>query len=269
MYYSYNVPAMTEMIRRAGYGAEGMVTDSVTGEPVRAIVWVNDYYPIYTDPLIGDYHKYLLPGTYTIKVTASGYKSKTISGRIVPATGSVTTHFQLQPDTAWYGYRVISCQIPNNNFGDEGYTPGCLGAPDNNAYSLGRNGWIVVDMGDTLFNGVGNDIKIFQAGSTPENFQLQAGSAMDGPWTTIGNGTGTAEFDLGVLSKVRYIRVRDLSSGPVTGQDVGYDLDALQMLTPPILPWILRICQPGMGWNGAGNFREEIHRSPPNSIPRE
>jgi len=235
MFYSYNVPAMTEMINRAGYGAEGLVTDSLTGEPIRATVWVNGYYPVFTDPLVGDYHKYVLPGTnYSIRVTAPGYQTKTISGITVPSTGSVVTDFQLIPDSNWYAYRVISCYIPNNNFGDEGYTPGVLGAPDNVAYSLGRNGWIVIDMGDTVFNGPGNDIKVIQAGSTPENFQCTVGSQMDGPWTVLGVGLGTTEFDLGLVSKARYLRIKDLTAGVNSGPDIGFDLDAIEMLTPPI-----------------------------------
>ena len=111
-YYNYNKPAMTEMIKRAGYGAEGIVTDSMTGIPIPATIWISNYYPIYTDPVIGDYHKYVLPGTYTIRVTANGYKSKTITNVTVPATGSVITDFQLSAEPKFYAYRVISCQIP-------------------------------------------------------------------------------------------------------------------------------------------------------------
>jgi len=59
---------MISMIEYAGYGLEGIVTDAVTGDPITAAVFVNDYYPAYSDPTAGDYHKYVLPGTYSITI---------------------------------------------------------------------------------------------------------------------------------------------------------------------------------------------------------
>jgi PKD repeat protein len=236
MYYNYNVPAMTAMINRAGYGVEGLVTDSLIGNPIPATIWVNDYYPVNNDPVVGDYHKYVLPGTYTIKVTANGYKTKTISNVSVPATGSVITNFQLTADPKWYAYRVISCQIPNNNFDDEGYTPGSLGTPDGISYSLGKSGWITLDMGDTVHDGPGDDLKVFEGGTTDEGFSCFASITMDGPWLLLGNGTGTTSFDLssGPLDKARYFRIKDDGDGPANGADIGYDLDAVEMLTLPL-----------------------------------
>ena len=53
-YYNDNKPAMIELINRCGWGVTGLVTDSVTGYPVSATVWVSNYYPVYTDPVVGD-----------------------------------------------------------------------------------------------------------------------------------------------------------------------------------------------------------------------
>ena len=236
MYYNYNVPAMTEMINRAGYGVEGIVTDSLTGTPIPATIWVSNYYPVYTDPVVGDYHKYVLPGTYSIKVTANGYKSKTISVVTVPATGSVVTDFQLSADPKHYAYRVISCQIPDNNFDDEGYTPASIGAPDDISYSLGKNGWIILDMGDTIHDGPGDDLKVIEGGTPDEGFLCYASKTMDGPWILLDTATGTASFDLssGPIEKARYIRIKDDNDGPQYGAGIGYDLDAIQMLTLPM-----------------------------------
>jgi PKD repeat protein len=235
-YYNDNKPAMTEMIRRAGYGAEGIVTDSMTGIPIPATIWVSNYYPVYNDPAIGDYHKYVLPGTYTIRVTANGYKSKTITNVTVPATGSVITDFQLSAEPKFYAYRVISCQIPDNNFGDEGYTPASIGVPDDISYSLGKNGWIILDMGDTVHNGPGDDLKVIEGGTPDEGFSCFASSTMDGPWILLGNGNGTTSFDLstGPVEKARYFRIKDDGDGPANGADIGYDLDAVEMLTLPM-----------------------------------
>jgi PKD repeat protein len=240
VYYNYNLPAMLEMIRRSGYGLEGRITDSVTGLPVRATVWVNEYFPVYNDPEVGDYHKALLAGSYTVRVTANGYRSKTLTYVGVPSTGSSVRNFQLVPDTLWYAYRVISCRIPGNNPSDEGYTPGALGAPDSIAYSLGKNGFIVLDMGDTVFNGPGSDLRVYESDSSPEGFGCYAGTTPDGPWIFLGNGTGTTSFELGYgsLEKARYIMIQDDGDGDQNESNAGFDLDAVRILTPPLVPEI-------------------------------
>ncbi|MDP1622077.1 MAG: M14 family zinc carboxypeptidase [Bacteroidales bacterium] len=236
-YYNANKPAMVEMIRRCGWGVSGSVTDSATGQPVRATVWVNNYFPVYTDPMVGDYHKYLVAGSYTIKVTANGYKSKTIMNITVPDQGNVVADVQLVPESNYYAYRVMSCRIPGNNFGDEGYTPGALGYPDSVPYSLGKNGWIILDMGDTIYNGPGADFKIIQAGTINKAFTVSGGNNPDGPFTTIGVGNGTTSFDLNTapLSSARYLYIKDNGAGTAFGVGAGFNLDAVEMLSLPLL----------------------------------
>ncbi|MEI7661552.1 MAG: M14 family zinc carboxypeptidase [Bacteroidota bacterium] len=236
-FYNDNKPAMIEMITRCGWGVAGMVVDSVTGNPVSATVWVNSYYPVYTDPVAGDYHKYILPGTYTIKVVANGYRTKTVTGVTVPATGAVTTNFQLVPVSKRYAFKVMSCQIPGNNFDDEGYTAGALGRPDSVPYSLGRYGWIVLDMGDTICDGPGADFTVIQSGTNNKNYTVSGGNIMDGPFTTIGTATGTAGFDLGSvgMTRARYLYIKDNGTGASFGPGVGFNLDAVEMITPPLV----------------------------------
>lgn len=235
-YYNANKPAMIETINHCGWGISGIVTDSVTGDPVRASVWVNNYYPVYTDPVVGDYHKYIVPGTYTLKVVANGYQSKTIMNVSITGPGATEVNVQLAPSPGYYAYKVTSCRIPGNNFGDEGYTPGALGKPDSVPYSLGKNGWIVLDMGDTIFNGPDADFKVIQAGTNPKAFTVSGGNNIDGPYTTIGVGNGTTSFDLNTvpLSKVRYLYIKDNGAGPAYGTGAGFNLDAVEMLTVPL-----------------------------------
>lgn len=235
-FYNANKPAMIQLINQCGWGVTGMVTDSVTGAPVRASIWVNNYFPAYTDPVVGDYHKYLVPGTYTLKVMANGYQAKTIFNVAVPGQGNIVADVQLVPASHYYASKVTSCRIPGNNFGDEGYTPGALGAPDGVPYSLGRNGWIVLDMGDTIFDGPGADVKIIQSGTVNKSYTLSGGNNIDGPYTTIGTGNGTASFDLNaaLLTKVRYVYIKDNGSGAASGAGAGFNLDAVEMLTLPL-----------------------------------
>jgi PKD repeat protein len=263
MYYNYNVPAMTEMIKRCGWGMEGTITDSVTGAPLKASIWISNYYPVYSDPIVGDYHKYLKPGTYSIKVMVNGYKTKSFTNLVVPSTGSLTANIQLVAENNRYAYRVISCQIPGNNFGDEGYTPGSLGMPDNIAYSLGKNGWIVLDMGDTIFDGPGNDFKVFQAGTTPEGYTVSGSNSMDGPFSMIGTGNGTTSFDFAstLISKARYLKIQDDGDGSSSGANIGFDLDAVEMLTPPLL--VAFSASNGTPCAGTGvNFTDESSGNP-------
>ena len=235
-YYNANKPAMLEIINRCGFGVSGFVTDSLTGEPIRAMVWVNNYYPVYTDPVVGDYHKFILPGIYSIKVTANGYQSKTITGVTVQVLGTTFNDFKLMPDTGWYAHKVMSCRIPGNNFGDEGYTPGCIGKPDGIPYSLGKNGYVVLDMGDTLYDGPGVDFKVYQSGTQFKSITVSGATLLDGPFTTIGTGNGTTSFDLNPTSlhKLRYLQIKDNNSSPASGVGAGYNLDAVVMLTPPL-----------------------------------
>jgi PKD repeat protein len=236
LFYNDNLPAMVEMINQAGYGAQGLISDSLSASPLKATVWIGNYMPINTDPVIGDYHKCVFHGPTTIKVTANGYKTKILNNVYIPVTGVTTNNFQLGPDPHWYANRVIDSQIPVNDFSDPGYTPGALGAPDGIPYALGKNGWIILDMGDTVFNGPGTDLKVYEAGSAQKGYYCYAGTTMDGPWVMLGPANGTAEFDLGQtsLTKARYIKIKDDGSGPSGGIGAGFNLDAVEMLTLPL-----------------------------------
>ncbi len=236
-FYNNNKPAMIEMISRSNWGISGMITDSATGEPLRASIWINDYYPVYSDPEVGDFHKYIIPGNYTVKIRVNGYKTKTLTNITVPLTGCIEVNAELVPEPKWYAHQVISCHIPGNNFGDPGFTPGALGAPDGTPYALGHLGWIILDMHDTLCNGEGNDFKVIESGSASKSFTVSGSNSMDGPFYVIGTGNGTTSFDLSAcpLDKVRYLRIVDNGTGAISGSGAGFNLDGVEMLTPPLI----------------------------------
>ncbi|MCD4746523.1 MAG: hypothetical protein K8R58_09500, partial [Bacteroidales bacterium] len=210
------------------------VTDANTSNPVAAAVFINDYFPTYSDPTAGDYHKYVLPGTYSITIVANGYETQTIDNVTVTANSSTVTDFQLQPEDGQYIYKISSSQIPNNNTADEGNTPAIIGAPDNINYSIGKNGWVVVDMQYPIVDGPGNDFIVYEGDSSPEGYTCYAGQTIDGPWLSLGTGTGTTEFDLfnANLTEAQFIKIFDDGDGTATAPDAGFDLDAIKALEP-------------------------------------
>jgi hypothetical protein len=233
-YYEINEPAMIAMIEHAGFGLRGLVTDAVTGEAVAATIFVDDYFPCYTDPVNGDYYKYLLDGTYQVEARANGYQSMTQTA-IISGGNFTALNFALQPEYGHYAYRVIACHAPYDNFADEAHTPASLGAADGERYSLGKWGWIVLDMQQVIMDGPGEEILVVEGDSDPEGYSCYASLSMDGPWTLLSNATGTSEFDFSTagLNEARYIRIVDDGEGPLTGNDAGFDLDAVEVPEKP------------------------------------
>ncbi|MBN2016763.1 MAG: T9SS type A sorting domain-containing protein [Candidatus Cloacimonetes bacterium] len=230
-YWNLNLPAMLTMMEYCNYGLNGLVTDAVSGDPVSALIWVNNFMPTYTDPQVGDFHKYVLNGNYTVTVTANGYESQTMNNVTVTAMNATTIDFQLQPsdDDAFYGYKFAASQIPDNNTGDEGNTPACLGQPDNINYSIGKNGWCIIDMQYPIVDGPYNDFTVYEGDASPEGYDCYVANSIDGPFCIVGSGIGTTEFDLGDsdISEAQFIKIVDDGDGTATANDAGFDLDAI------------------------------------------
>ncbi|MBT8386843.1 MAG: T9SS type A sorting domain-containing protein [Ignavibacteria bacterium] len=229
-YYNWNYPSMLAMIEYAGYGLEGIVTDATTGTPVTAAVFVNNYYPAYSDPTAGDYHKYVLPGTYSFTVVANGYQSQTINNIVVSANSSTVTNFQLQQGGGHYVYKFAASQIPNNNPSDEGLTPAVIGPPDDINYSIGKNGWCVLDMQYPIPDGTGSDFIVYEGDTSPEEYYCYVGQTIDGPWILLGFGNGTTQFDLSSsgLTQAQFIKILDDGDGTAITPNAGFDLDAIK-----------------------------------------
>ncbi len=236
MYYNYNKPSMLSMIEHAGYGIKGSITDALTGDPIAAAVFVDDYFPCYTDPEVGDYHKYVGPGTYDITVKANGYIDRTLYNVTVDDYNSLTIkNILMNSDTTLYAYRFSCSQIPNNNDADEGNTPAVIGPPDQENYSIGKNGWVVIDMLDPVINGPGDDLIVYEGDDSPEGYTCYAALSMDGPWHELGDGDGTTYFDLStaIINNARYIRIEDDGDGSAYADNAGFDLDAIEIIRHP------------------------------------
>ncbi|MBN2430209.1 MAG: proprotein convertase P-domain-containing protein [Acidobacteria bacterium] len=79
-------------------GVRGIVTDAVDGSPVPAAIQVTgrDAF-FYSDPDVGDYHRRLLDGTYSLEFTAENYVDQTVGGVVVSTAGSTRVDVALAP----------------------------------------------------------------------------------------------------------------------------------------------------------------------------
>ena len=86
--------------------------------------------------------------------------------------------------------------------------------------SLG-GGYVIVDMGKKIQDKKGTDLRIHEvgpdceSGAENESYEVFASTSASGPWRSLGQGKGVAEFDLGVsgLVEVQYIKIEDRSAG--------------------------------------------------------
>ncbi|HOY31232.1 MAG TPA: M14 family zinc carboxypeptidase [Bacteroidales bacterium] len=93
--WNENYASLLNYIQESLYGVRGAITDSCSGQPIRSKVWVNNYdqandsSQVYSALPLGNYHKYMNSGTYSITFSAPGYTSKTINN-VVLVNGSAT-----------------------------------------------------------------------------------------------------------------------------------------------------------------------------------
>ncbi|MEO0079908.1 MAG: M14 family zinc carboxypeptidase [candidate division WOR-3 bacterium] len=211
--FNENRPAMLEFCHRAGQGIHGTVTDGVTGRPVECQIWVGPAnWPSYNEATLGDFHRFYLPGTYSLTFRAPGYRETTLSNVVVPNSGdsSVTVHVQLTPDPAapFFGFRVLYCD------GNSSYTAApdpvkALGPHDNITYPLTSGRRLCLDMGKTVRDMAGTDLVVYRPSGTG-TATVKGANSWQGPWTTIGtansNQTGL-DLSLVGLDSIRYVEL--------------------------------------------------------------
>lgn len=103
-YWNYNYIAMLDYIGQCLRGIHGLVTDSITGNPLKAkIVVMNhdaDSSHVYSNELNGDHHRLIAPGTYDILCSAPGYYNKIKENVVVTNwTSSEQLNFELHANS--------------------------------------------------------------------------------------------------------------------------------------------------------------------------
>jgi hypothetical protein len=81
-YWNYINRSLLNFIGEAGNGIHGTVTDSLTGEPLQALIYIatHDLDHSYVETTLphGDYHRPIKGGQYAVTYSAEGYLPKTI-----------------------------------------------------------------------------------------------------------------------------------------------------------------------------------------------
>ena len=94
-----NKESFLAYMEEAFRGIRGLVTDAETGEPIAAQIDVVGIpgAPVYSDPDVGDFYRLLLPGTYSIIVSANHYQPDTLENIVVVDSPATEVTVQLQP----------------------------------------------------------------------------------------------------------------------------------------------------------------------------
>jgi hypothetical protein len=98
-YWHYNHPSLLHYMEACLFGIHGVVRDAVTGEFLKAGVWVKGHdglnSGVFSDPLTGFFARPIEPGTYDLKISASGYEPSIIEVQVEDG------------DTAWVEVRLF------------------------------------------------------------------------------------------------------------------------------------------------------------------
>ena len=103
-YWHYNYTPMMEYMENSLFGIQGTVTNKANGEPVEAVVWVQDHekdgsYAV-SNMATGYFTRLIEPGTWNLEVSAAGYDTMVVRDVTVENDKATRVDIQLvQPGT--------------------------------------------------------------------------------------------------------------------------------------------------------------------------
>ena len=111
--WTWNRNALLDFMGHARDGVHGVVTGP-GGEPLDAVVELVGYDSavdnsfVATDPDVGDFHRLVLPGSYTVRISAVGYSTELFDDVEVSSDAPAAITAVLQPATATVTGRVAT-----------------------------------------------------------------------------------------------------------------------------------------------------------------
>jgi len=98
-HWEYNYRSFLNYMQQATYGLRGIVTDSITGEPLKAQIYISgwdiDSSMVFSSLPVGDYHRLLKTGSYNITYFAEGYIPRTLQNVMVTDYNTVRRDVKL------------------------------------------------------------------------------------------------------------------------------------------------------------------------------
>ena len=109
-----NYPSFLNYLEQSLFGLRGIITDSITGMPIKAKVEINfhaqDSSHVYSNLPKGNYHRYIYQGNYNVTFSKFGYYPKTVNTSVL--NNSITVNdIQLVPINLSLSQELI----PNND----------------------------------------------------------------------------------------------------------------------------------------------------------
>ena len=115
-YWDYNYRSFLDYMHQALDGIRGVVTDSITGSPVKADVVVDNHdannSDVYSDSITGAYFRPIKGGTYDVTFSASGYVSKTLKNVAVHDESYTVEDVKLKPDSTGVPDTLAQADVP-------------------------------------------------------------------------------------------------------------------------------------------------------------
>ncbi|MBC8485457.1 MAG: zinc carboxypeptidase [Bacteroidetes bacterium] len=101
-YWGYNRRSLLNYMEQVLFGIRGIVTDSITGQPIKAEVFILNHEAdsswVYSEIPVGNYHRPIYAGTYDIQFSAGGYITKVIENVNVTNKNTTLLDVQLVPE---------------------------------------------------------------------------------------------------------------------------------------------------------------------------
>jgi hypothetical protein len=111
-FWEYNYRSFLNYMEQALFGVSGIVTDSTTGQPLKATVFIANHDMdnswVVSDSLNGRYFRLLYGGTYDITFSAAGYLSKTIENVQVENRQATILNVELVAENAGVSEQLFS-----------------------------------------------------------------------------------------------------------------------------------------------------------------